>query len=103
MAYIRSVRTARLTANMQGLGPPFKHGLFDRFLQLQLCPSSDGVVSSTQQQVDHEIVLYTQRKRFNRKAAFAFTVCLATLAALANSFDSEPPRNWEIIGCPFLQ
>jgi hypothetical protein len=35
------------------------------------------------QQVDYEIGLYTQRKHFNRKAAFAFTVFPATLAALA--------------------
>jgi hypothetical protein len=35
------------------------------------------------EQVDYEIDLYTQRKRFNRKAAFAFTVIPATLAALA--------------------
>ncbi len=34
-------------------------------------------------QVDHEIELYTQRKYFNRKAAFAFTVVPATLAAFA--------------------
>jgi len=35
------------------------------------------------QQVDYEIGLYTQRKYFNRKAAFAFTVIPATLSALA--------------------
>jgi hypothetical protein len=35
------------------------------------------------EQIDHEIGFYTQRKRFNRKAAFAFTVVPATLAALA--------------------
>jgi hypothetical protein len=35
------------------------------------------------QQVEHEIGLYTKRKQFNRKAAFAFTVFPATLAALA--------------------
>jgi hypothetical protein len=35
------------------------------------------------EQVDYEIGLYTQRKHFNRKAAFAFTVVPATLAALA--------------------
>ncbi len=34
-------------------------------------------------EVDREIGLYTQRKHFNRKAAFAFTVVPATLAALA--------------------
>ena len=35
------------------------------------------------QQIDHEIALYTIRKRFNRRAAFAFTVVPATLAAFA--------------------
>ncbi|MDP9194072.1 MAG: SLATT domain-containing protein [Acidobacteriota bacterium] len=35
------------------------------------------------QQLDHEIALYTMRKHFNRKAAFAFTVVPATLAAFA--------------------
>jgi|ERR1043165_730658 hypothetical protein len=35
------------------------------------------------QQVDYEIDLYTKRKHYNRKAAFAFTVVPATLAALA--------------------
>ena len=34
-------------------------------------------------EVVREIGLYTQRKHFNRKAAFAFTVVPATLAALA--------------------
>ena len=35
------------------------------------------------EQVDYEINLYSQRKHFNRKAAFAFTVVPVTLAALA--------------------
>jgi hypothetical protein len=35
------------------------------------------------EQVGYEIGLYTQRKHFNRKAAFAFTVVPATLAAFA--------------------
>ena len=35
------------------------------------------------QNVNREIELYTQRKHFNRRAAFAFTVFPATLAALA--------------------
>ena len=35
------------------------------------------------EQVNSEISVYTQRKHFNRKAAFAFTVVPATLAALA--------------------
>jgi hypothetical protein len=34
-------------------------------------------------QVDYEIALFTQRKHFNRKAAFAFTVVPASLAAFA--------------------
>src|SRR6267142_1937910 len=35
------------------------------------------------EQVDYEIYIYTQRKRFNRKAAFVFAVVPATLSALA--------------------
>ena len=34
-------------------------------------------------QVDREIALYTDRKKFNRRAAFGFTVVPATLAAVA--------------------
>lgn len=34
-------------------------------------------------EIDYEIGLFTQRKHFNRKAAFSFTVVPATLAALA--------------------
>ncbi len=36
-----------------------------------------------ERQVTYEIGLYTQRKYFNRRAAFAFTVVPATLAAVA--------------------
>ena len=35
------------------------------------------------QQIDNEILLYTKRKHFNRRAAFAFTVIPASLAAFA--------------------
>lgn len=38
------------------------------------------------EQVAYEIGLYTSRKRFNRKAAFLFTIVPATLAALATIF-----------------
>jgi hypothetical protein len=44
---------------------------------------TDPQLEYVSQQIDYEISLYTQRKRFNRKAAFAFTVIPATLAALA--------------------
>lgn len=35
------------------------------------------------QQIDEEIVQYTQRRYFNRRAAFAFTIVPASLAAFA--------------------
>jgi hypothetical protein len=48
----------------------------------------DGMNGNSQldyikEQVTYEIGLYTERKRFNRKAAFMFTVVPATLAAVA--------------------
>lgn len=42
-------------------------------------PQLDYVKAET----DREIALYTQRKRFNRRAAFAFTLVPASLAAFA--------------------
>lgn len=44
---------------------------------------SNPQLQYVKEQINHEIGLYTQRKHFNRKAAFAFTVVPATLAALA--------------------
>lgn len=45
--------------------------------------NSNSQLEYIKKQVDYEIGLYTRRKQFNRKAAFAFTVVPATLAALA--------------------
>ena len=45
--------------------------------------SANTQLEYVKEQVDHEIRLYSQRKRFNRRAAFGFTVVPATLAALA--------------------
>ena len=45
--------------------------------------TSNPQLEYVKQQLEHEIELYTARKHFNRKAAFAFTVVPATLAAFA--------------------
>jgi hypothetical protein len=45
--------------------------------------TSNQQLEYVKQQLEHEIALYTVRKHFNRKAAFAFTVIPATLAAFA--------------------
>ncbi|MDY7092389.1 MAG: DUF4231 domain-containing protein [Acidobacteriota bacterium] len=48
--------------------------------------SENAQLGYVEEQVNREIDLYTKRKRFNRKAAFLFTVVPATLAALATVF-----------------
>ena len=45
--------------------------------------SGDEQLEYVKRQVQYEIGLYTQRKQFNRRAAFFFTICPATLAAFA--------------------
>lgn len=45
--------------------------------------NSETQLDYTKRQIDHEIELYTQRKHFNRRAALAFTIIPAALAALA--------------------
>lgn len=49
-------------------------------------------------QVEREIGLYTGRKRFNRRAAFLFTVVPATLAAVATVFIGAS----EVLGAKYL-
>jgi hypothetical protein len=45
--------------------------------------STSQQLSFVKQQVEYEIALYTKRKHINRRAAFAFAVVPATLAALS--------------------
>lgn len=45
--------------------------------------TSPSQIEYVKQQIDHEIGQYSARKHFNRRAAFAFTVVPATLAAFA--------------------
>jgi hypothetical protein len=45
--------------------------------------NANSQIEYVKEQINYEIGLYTQRKHYNRKAAFAFTVVPATLAALA--------------------
>ena len=48
--------------------------------------NDDQQLSYVNEQISREIDLYRSRKRFNRKAAFLFTVVPATLAAIATVF-----------------